>query len=158
MQKFTTASLTKFCLTLLSLTLLGQTAFGYENKVSYLDSVSSQMIYGSSDARYLLDMNSIDARSLETTLRLDATQTITDSDAVVNLSLRDSDLRQVLRMLADKAKLNIVFDKSVDGKITLDLTNIKVNDAFMVIFKSSQLTYTMDGNTITVMTITEDSS
>ena len=153
MQKFTTASLTKFCLTLLSLTLLGQTAFGYENKVSYLDSVSSQMIYGSSDARYLLDMNSIDARSLETTLRLDATQTITDSNAVVNLSLRDSDLRQVLRMLADKAKLNIVFDKSVDGKITLDLTNIKVNDAFMVIFKSSQLTYTMDGNTITVMTI-----
>ncbi len=156
MQKFKASNITKACLTILSLTLMVQTAFGYDNnKVSYLDSVSSGYLYNSQsgDSNSILNINSVDARGIETTLKLDNTPVITKSNSKINLSLRDSDLKQALRMLADKAKLNIIFDKSVEGKITLDLNNININDAFMVIFKSSQLTYTMDGNTITVMTL-----
>ena len=154
MQKIKPCQISKICLTLLSLTLLSQTVLGYEDsKVSYLDSVSSSYLYDnqSGEGNSLLNLNSVDAKGIETTLKLDSMPVITNTKAKVNLSLRDSDLKQALRMLADKAKLNIVFDESVDGKITLDLNNIDVNDAFMVIFKSSQLTYTMDGNTITVM-------
>ena len=156
MQNFKPYSISKICLTLLSLTLISQAVFGYENsKVSYLDSVSSSYLYngGQSETGNLMNINSADAKAIETTLKLDVAPVITNSNAKVNISLRDSDLKQALRMLADKAKLNIVFDESVDGKITLDLNNINVNDAFMVIFKSSQLTYSMDGNTITVMTL-----
>ncbi len=155
MQNFKLGSMAKTCLTLLSLTLLTQTVFGYEdNKVSYLDSVSNSYLYNqASDTTNILNLNSTDARGMEASFKLDATPVITESNARVNLSLRDSDIRQALRMLADKAKLNIVFDESVEGKITLDLNNIKINDAFMVIFKSSQLTYMMDGNCITVMTL-----
>ncbi len=154
MQKIKPCQISKICLTLLSLTLLSQTVLGYEDsKVSYLDSVSSSYLYDnqSGEGNSLLNLNSVDAKGIETTLKLDSMPVITNTKAKVNLSLRDSDLKQALRMLADKAKLNIVFDESVDGKITLDLNNIDINDAFMVIFKSSQLTYTMDGNTITVM-------
>ncbi len=154
MQKIKPCQISKICLTLLSLTLLSQAVLGYEDsKVSYLDSVSSSYLYDnqSGEGNSLLNLNSVDAKGIETTLKLDSMPVITNTKAKVNLSLRDSDLKQALRMLADKAKLNIVFDESVDGKITLDLNNIDVNDAFMVIFKSSQLTYTMDGNTITVM-------
>ena len=156
MQKLKASKISGICLTVLSLTLLTQTVLGYDNnKVSYLDSVSSNYLYNSqpSDENSILNINSVDARGIETTLKLDNTPIITPSNVKINLSLRESDIKQALRMLADKAKLNIVFDKSVEGKITLDLNNININDAFMVIFKSSQLTYTMDGNTITVMTL-----
>lgn len=154
MQKSIARKINGAFLSLLSLTLLSGCVFGYENKVSYLDSVTNSYLYGqTSTETNLLNIASPDARGVETTLKLDSTPTITNINDKVNLSLRDSDIRQALRMLAHKAKLNIVFDKSVEGKITLDLENIKINDAFMVIFKSSQLTYTMDGNTITVMTL-----
>ena len=155
MQKFRPGSVAKTCLTILSLSLLTQTVFGYDNsKVSYLDSVSSSYLYNNQAPEgNILNINSIDARGIEATMRLDSSPVITNSNAKVNLSLRDSDLKQALRMLADKAKLNIVFDKSVEGKVTLDLNNITVNDAFMVIFKSTQLTYVKDGNTITVMSL-----
>ena len=154
MQKFRPGSACKICLTLLSLTILTQTVFGYdEGRISYLDSVSSSYMQNSHESSGLLNMNSIDARGVEATLKLDSFPTISNSKAKINLSLRDSDIKQALRMIADKGGLNIVFDKSVEGKITLDLNNVTVNDAFMIIFKSSQLTYTVDGNTITVMTL-----
>ena len=155
MQKFRPGNVGKICLTLLSLTLLTQTVFGYDyDKVSYLDSVSSSYTYDNQESdSVILNANSAEARHFEATFRLDSPPIIANSDLKVNLSLRDSDLRQALRMIADKAGLNIVFDNSVEGKITLDLNNISINDAFLVIFKSSQLTYTLDGNTITVMTL-----
>ena len=155
MQKIRPYSAGKVCLALLSLTLLTQTVFGYDkDRVTYLDSVAGSYMYNQQDSSpSILNMNSMDARGIEATLKLDSLPTISNSKAKVNLSLRDSDIKQALRMIADKGGLNIVFDKSVDGKITLDLNNVTVNDAFMIIFKSSQLTYTMDGNTITVMTI-----
>ena len=155
MQKLKPGSITKICLTLLSLTLLNQCAFGYDDKVSYLDSVSKSYLYNKTPVNNesILNINSSEARGIETTLKLDNTSRITNSKAVINLSLRDSDIKQTLRMLADKAKLNILFDESVEGKITLDLNNIDINDAFMVIFKSLQLTYYKDGNTITVTTL-----
>ena len=155
MQKIRPYSAGKVCLALLSLTLLTQTVFGYDkDRVTYLDSVAGSYMYNQQDSSpSVLNMNSMDARGIEATLKLDSLPTISNSKAKVNLSLRDSDIKQALRMIADKGGLNIVFDKSVDGKITLDLNNVTVNDAFMIIFKSSQLTYTMDGNTITVMTI-----
>jgi len=158
MQKFRPGRISKLCLSLLSLTLLTQTVFGYEeDKVTYLDSVSSSYLQNTQNEQLndekLLNMNSQEAKAFEATFKLDSVPIITNSEARVNLSLRDSDLRQALRMIADKAGLNIVFDKSIDGKITLDLNDVTLNDAFLIIFKSTQLTYTMDGNTITVMTL-----
>ena len=81
MQKFRPYSLSKICLSLLSLTLLSQTVFGYEyDKVSYLDSVSSSYMYDTQAAdSSLLHFNSIDARGVEATLRLDSMPVITDS-------------------------------------------------------------------------------
>ncbi|HBH18267.1 MAG TPA: hypothetical protein DDX14_04905, partial [Cyanobacteria bacterium UBA9579] len=46
---------------------------------------------------------------------------IDKNNQMINLNLRDSDIKQVLRMIADKAGVNIVFHDSVEGKITLDL-------------------------------------
>ena len=52
------------------------------------------------------------------TIKLRGDVSLTDKDIPVTLSLRDSDVMQVLRMFADKAGLNIIFDKDVSGSVT----------------------------------------
>jgi len=152
MQKF----IPKACLTLMSLTLLASVAIGGETntKISYLESVSNSYLHNQSDnGSRILNMNSDEAQGFEASFKLDAKQNITNSHAKINLSLRDSDVRQVLRMLADKAGINIVFDFSIEGKISLDLNNVDINDAFMIIFKTLRYAYTFEDNTLTVMTV-----
>lgn len=73
----------------------------------------------------------------------------------VAVSLRDSDVKQVLRMFADKAGLNIVFHKSVEGKITLDLVNVTLNDAFSMIMEMAELTYAIENDTLMVASAAE---
>ena len=75
---------------------------------------------------------------------------ITDSNARVSISLRDSDVKQVLRMFAQKAGMNVVFHSSVDGKVTLDLSNVTLNDAFLLVLRSAELTYVIDDKNIIV--------
>ena len=69
----------------------------------------------------------------------------------ITLSLRDSDVKQVIRMLADKAAKNVVFHSSVTGKITLDLVDMPINDAFALVLQVSNLNYYMQGNTLVVL-------
>ena len=64
---------------------------------------------------------------------------LTQNNEKITLSLRDSDVKQVLRMFADKAGKNIVFHESVKGKITLDLVNMPINDAFALVLHRNLL-------------------
>lgn len=49
-------------------------------------------------------------------LRLEGDVAISKKNPKISLSLRDSDVKQVLRMFADKAGMNIIFHSSVDVK------------------------------------------
>ena len=69
----------------------------------------------------------------------------------ITLSLRDSDVKQVLRMFADKAGMNIVFHSSVSGNVTLDLVDIPVNDAFLLVLQVSGLNYYIQDNTLVIV-------
>jgi len=75
---------------------------------------------------------------------------IDKNNQVISLNLRDSDVKQVLRMFADKAGMNIVFHDSVNGKITLDLVKVSLNKAFEYVMTISGLTYWQDGNSLIV--------
>ena len=55
---------------------------------------------------------------------LDGAVELTNGNQRINVSLRESDLKQTLRMIADKAGLNIIFHNSVEGQIALDLVNV----------------------------------
>lgn len=74
---------------------------------------------------------------------------------VITLNLRESDIRQVLRMLADKAGKNIIIHDSVTGTITIDLADVELNKAIEYIMTVRQLSYWEDGNTIIVATNAE---
>lgn len=76
---------------------------------------------------------------------------LTEKEEKVSLSLRDSDVEQVLRMFADIAGLNIVFYDKVSSKITLDIVDEPVNSAFDMVMELSQLTYSViNGNTLVI--------
>lgn len=76
---------------------------------------------------------------------------LTDKKEKVTMSLRDSDVEQVLRMFADIAGLNIVFYDKVASKITLDIVDEPVNVAFDMVMELSQLTYSViNGNTLVI--------
>lgn len=77
--------------------------------------------------------------------------TLTDKDEKVTLSLRESDVEQVLRMFADIAGLNILFYEPVTNKITLDIVDEPVNSAFDLVMELSNLSYSIiNGNTIVI--------
>ncbi len=69
----------------------------------------------------------------------------------ITLSLRNSDVKQVLRMFADKAGMNVVFHSSVEGEVTLDLVNMPINDAFKLVLQITGLNYYTQGNTLVVI-------
>jgi len=76
---------------------------------------------------------------------------LTNQNQKITLSLRDSDVKQVLRMFADKAGMNIVFHSSVDGKVTLDLVETPINEAFNLVLSITGLNYYKQGNTMIIM-------
>ena len=105
-------------------------------------------------------------------LKLEGDISITKGNPKISLSLRNSDVTQVLRMFADKAGLNIIFHESVGGgaynstptpaspssgiagstagSVTMDLVNVPLNDAFKLVMQVTGLTYFMDKNTMIV--------
>lgn len=87
-----------------------------------------------------------------TQMKLEGDIQFTRTNPKITLSLRDSDVQQVLRMFADKAGLNIMFHNSVpkDKKITLDLVNVPLNDAFKLVLQVSELTYYIENKTMIV--------
>ena len=76
---------------------------------------------------------------------------LTDNNEKITLSLRDSDVKQVLRMFADKVGLNIIFHESVNGKVTLDLVDTNINEAFTLVLQIAGLNYYKQGNAMIVM-------
>jgi len=79
-----------------------------------------------------------------------STMEIPNGDSVVNLSLRDADVTQVLRMFADQAGMNIIFAPGVEGSITMDLVDIQLKDALGLVVKTSNLYYDVKANTMVV--------
>lgn len=89
--------------------------------------------------------------SSASTTSLSAEVRLTQANEKITLSLRDSDVKQVLRMFADKAGKNIVFHSSVSGRITLDMVDMPINEAFSLVLQISGLNYYEQDNTIIVL-------
>lgn len=89
--------------------------------------------------------------ALPNKIRLEGDVNFDDHGQMINLSLRKTDVQQVLRMFADKAGLNIVFHDSAQGTITLDLVDVSLEDAFKIVMKMCNLTYVIKDKTMLVV-------
>ncbi|MCI1274112.1 MAG: hypothetical protein LKG27_06750 [Clostridiaceae bacterium] len=91
-------------------------------------------------------------------IKLTGDVTITTKKAPVTLSLRDSDVTQVLRMFADKAGYNIIFfSDDIKDKVTMDLVNVPLNSAFEMVMEKAKLTYAVKDRTLIVAKASDDS-
>lgn len=78
---------------------------------------------------------------------------IPNADSIVNLSLRDADVTQVLRMFADQAGMNIIFADGVSGTVTMDLVDIPLSEALDLVVTTKNLFYDIQANTLVVSTV-----
>jgi len=91
-----------------------------------------------------------------TSMDINSDNQIQNGDSIVNLSLRDADVMQVLRMFADQAGMNIIFTKDVSGKVTMDLVNITLQKALGLVTTTQKLKYGIQGNTMIVTAAGDD--
>lgn len=68
----------------------------------------------------------------------------------ISLSLKDADVKDVLRLFHDVSKLNIVVHPSVQGKVTIDLENVPWDQAMDIVLKNNGLDYVYENNVIWV--------
>ena len=93
-------------------------------------------IGGSQVSTYTLNGNSSSSPT-QTKLQLVGDAKIKNGTKRVSVSLRDSNVKQALRMFADKAGLNIIFHESVEDKsITLDLVGVTLQDAIRMVMQT----------------------
>jgi len=85
-----------------------------------------------------------------TTLDINSEVQLKNGDSLVNLSLRDADIKQVLRMFADQAGMNIIFAPSVSGTVTMDMVNISLSRALDLVMATNNLTYRIKANTLII--------
>src|SRR5258706_10822224 len=57
----------------------------------------------------------------------------------ISLELKNVDIIEVLKLLAQKGNLNIVAGKEVRGRVTLFLEDVEIWDALRIIFESNEL-------------------
>ena len=73
------------------------------------------------------------------------------SSAPVTLQLRDSDLRDVFRMLGSMVNMNVVIDPSVPATpVTISLYNVPMNEAFQYLMRMYDVSYAIMGKTIII--------
>jgi len=73
----------------------------------------------------------------------------------ISLSLKDADVKDVLRVFHDISKMNIVVHPSVQGKVTVDLENVPWDQAMDIILKNNGLDYIYENNVIWVAPASE---
>lgn len=74
---------------------------------------------------------------------------------VISLNVRQMDLQDVLRLIAEKANLNIIISKEVVGAVTLRLKNVNLWQALGAILETNGFTYRKEKGIIQVAKLGE---
>ncbi|MBF0545616.1 MAG: hypothetical protein HQM08_14330 [Candidatus Riflebacteria bacterium] len=76
---------------------------------------------------------------------------INGNESLLTLDFQDVDLRTTLRMIAQKAGINLVVHKNVTGKISIHLEKVAPQEALKLIAKANDLFIEKDGDVYMVM-------
>ena len=75
----------------------------------------------------------------------------TGGDGKISLDFSNADIRDVLRLVAAKGKFNLVFHKSVRGKITMRLQKVDPLEALRLLAKAGDYAVEKDGDSFFIM-------
>jgi type IV pilus assembly protein PilQ len=71
----------------------------------------------------------------------------------ITLTLKDADIKDVLRTFSTLTNLNIVVDPGVSGSVTVELRNVPWDQALDLILRINSLGYTLDNNVLRIATM-----
>ncbi len=71
----------------------------------------------------------------------------------ISLSLKDADIKDVLRTFAELTGLNIAVDPQVGGTVTVDFVDVPWDQALDLMLRQNGLTFTIEGNVMRVGTV-----
>jgi type II secretory pathway component GspD/PulD (secretin) len=76
-------------------------------------------------------------------------------DKTITLDVKDMEITDVIRMIADQSGLNIITSKNVKGQVTINLQDIPVEKALDAILTVNNCGYIKEGSIIQVYTLPE---
>lgn len=68
----------------------------------------------------------------------------------ISIKMNNTDVRAVLEVMAQKAGMNLLFDDSVQGKVTINLRATPLDEALSLVMKMTNLTYKRVGSSLMV--------
>jgi type IV pilus assembly protein PilQ len=89
---------------------------------------------------------------------LGGTRTLSSNQRVFNgepisLTLKDADIKDVLRTFADLTGLNMAVDPGVQGSVTVDFVDVPWDQALDLILRQNNLTFSLEGNVMRIGTV-----
>ncbi len=73
----------------------------------------------------------------------------------ISLTLKDADIKDVLKTFSALTQLNIVIDPEVSGSVTVELRNVPWDQALDLILRINGLDYLLENNVLRVSTVTK---
>ncbi len=70
----------------------------------------------------------------------------------IRLEIRDMNIVDIIKFLADEGEFNVVISPSVEGRATVFLENVSVKDVLDIVIISNRLAYKVQGNIVQVLT------
>jgi type IV pilus assembly protein PilQ len=97
-----------------------------------------------------IDLSGISAKQVSSALAGTAVKQLPDKK--INLTMRQAELKSVLRALARSVDLNIIVKNDVKGDINVDFRGVPWNQAFTGLLNTYSLSYVWEGDILRVMT------
>lgn len=146
------------CLCCLMITF---TAVSFADQTNSIQTRTSMIndIIGGSDENNLKDNKTaaskevpqeMDASSI-TIAQSIATDKLTNEADLITLNFKDADLRNILRMIARSARINIIAGPEVKGAVTMELNKVRWEQALSLVLSVNGYTYLKEGNVIRVV-------
>jgi len=73
----------------------------------------------------------------------------------ITLDVRDMNIVDVIKFLALKGEFNVVVSPTVEGRVTVLLNNVSIEDAMDIVIISNQLAYKVQNNIVQIMSSAE---
>lgn len=78
---------------------------------------------------------------------------ISQNSSLISLNLKEVNIEDALKIIAEASGLNVILDKDVKAKVNITLKDVTWQTALDNILKTNELTYRIQGNIIRIMTL-----
>jgi len=85
-------------------------------------------------------------------LQSECKNTSTKKSGIINLNVKDVDIKDLARMFSEVSGLNIIVGDDVKAKVTMNISNVNWKDALDIILKTYNLVSVREGNFLRIMT------